>query len=522
MKSKWLLLTKIQLLGLFGINKVRKSDDPSVKRKAAGGLAVFALVGLLLIFYIVLIAVEFCRQGIGALLPAASIAITSLITLLFTLLQGCSALFAMKDYDLVMSLPVTKREVLASRLLCAYVSNLVFAAGVTLPCLVVLFVFEGFSFPVLAVTLAGMIFAPILPMAVSITISALLTALTARFKYKNILQSVLGIAAFVGIMIASFSVSFNANAEQGIDMNAMYALFVENIYPPALLIQMTLSGQVWPIFAFIGGSALIGTGFILLLSVCYEKVHDALTAKGARSAYHSKDVRSTSAFSALIRKEFARLFSCPAYLLNGLSGTLLLLIAGVALCFVDARPVLEALPSSLADNLVYMGLGIALFCIGTGCPSASALSLEGSHRDQLFVLPVSARLILLAKAFPTFLINAVAGIPVAAVFCWKVNAPVLGWILLPVSILFISSFIAVFGIFLNLKFPKYDWTTETQAIKQSIPVMIAVFGSMALGFAVVFGAAYLGVWILAAVDAVCLALSAAFFFYFKNVRLYIS
>ena len=109
-------MTKIQLMGLFGINKAKHSSDPAAKRKAAGGLAALAIVGAVVIFYIVLIAVSFCKQGIGQHLPALTIALTSLITLLFSLLHGCSSLFAMKDYDLVMSLPVTKRDILISRL----------------------------------------------------------------------------------------------------------------------------------------------------------------------------------------------------------------------------------------------------------------------------------------------------------------------------------------------------------------------------------------------------------------------
>lgn len=31
-------MTKIQLMGLFGINKAKNSADPAIKRKTAGGL----------------------------------------------------------------------------------------------------------------------------------------------------------------------------------------------------------------------------------------------------------------------------------------------------------------------------------------------------------------------------------------------------------------------------------------------------------------------------------------------------
>lgn len=521
MKSKWLPMTKIQLMGLFGINKAKNSADPAVKRKAAGGLAALAIVGAVMIFYIVLIAVSFCRQGIGQHLPALTIALTSLITLLFSLLHGCSSLFAMKDYDLVMSLPVTKRDILISRLLCSYIANLAFALGVAIPCLVVLFVMDGFSVSVLAVTIVGAVFAPLLPMAVAITVSALLTALTAGFKYKNLLQSLLGIIAFVGIMIASFSISFGANAEQDIDMNAMYRLLVADIYPPALLIEMTLDGTIWAIFLFIGASLLIAVAFVLVLSLGYHKIHDALTAKSARSAYRAKEIRSSSALSALTKREFKRLLTCPAYLLNGLSGTLLLLIAGIALLFVNVQESLiqMQLPIGSTGELAYAGFGIFIFSAGISCPSASALSLEGNSRGQLFVLPVPARKILLAKALPTFMINTAAGYITSIIFCIKIGADLPGWITLLISVPLFCAFIAIFGIFLNLKFPKYDWTTEIQAVKQSIPVMIAVFGSMILGFAAIFLGILVGFWIVLALDILCIVCSITCWLYFKNVRL---
>lgn len=523
MKNKWLPMTKIQLMGLFGINKAKNSADPAVKRKTAGGLAALAIVGAVMIFYIVLIAVSFCKQGIGQHLPALTIALTSLITLLFSLLHGCSSLFAMKDYDLVMSMPVTKRDILISRLLCSYIANLAFALGVAIPCLIVLFVMDGFSISVLAVTIVGAVFAPLLPMVVAITVSALLTALTAGFKYKNLLQSLLGIIAFAGIMIASFSVSFSANAEQNIDMNAMFRLLVVDIYPPALLIEMTLDGTIWAIFLFIGASLLIAAVFVLVLSLCYHKIHDALTARSTRIAYQAKEIRSSSVFSALVKREFKRLLTCPSYLLNGLSGTLLLLLAGIALLFINVQESFSQmqLPIGNTAELAYAGFGIFIFCAGISCPSASALSLEGNSRGQLFVLPVSARKILLAKAMPTFLINLAAGYIASIIFCIKIEADLLGWATFLISVPLFCAFIAIFGIFLNLKFPKYDWTTEMQAVKQSIPVMIAVFGSMILGFAAIFLGILVGFWIVLILDVICIACSIVCWLYFKNVKLYV-
>lgn len=298
MKSKWLLLTKIQLMGLFDFNKARYSKDTKTVRRTAGMAAVMAIVGLCICAYVVFFAVEFCNQGIGSHLPALLIALTSFITLLFSLLQGCSVLFAMKDYDHVMSLPVKKTDVLISRLVCIYLANLAFALPVVIPGTAVLFVMDGFSLAVLGVTLAGMIFSPLLPMAVAIALSTLLTALTARFRYKNVLQIILGVLLFLGVMIASFSFSYSSSAQETVDMNAVYSMLVGKIYLPALLIDTTLSGGVWGIFAFMGISLATVAVFVLIVALCFDRVHEALSARGGSQVHGTERARRFRLFRA--------------------------------------------------------------------------------------------------------------------------------------------------------------------------------------------------------------------------------
>lgn len=503
MKNKWFLLTKIQLISLLGVNKAKYTTDLATKKRMTATVVAIVLVGIVLIGYVAMMAFAFCEQGLGMHLPATTIALASLVTLLFSFLNGGSSLFAMKDYDLVMSLPVRKRDVIASRLACIYLADLAFAAAIVIPALIVLFAADGFSLAALAVSLAGMIFAPILPIIVAVALSALFTALTAGFRYKAILQGILGMAAFIGVMAASFSVSFSAGSGEMIDMNALFGVLVGGVYPPALLIEMTLTGEVWAIFVFIGASLAVGAFFVFVLSKGYDRIHTALTARGGRAGYRAKDVKSGSAFAALTRKEFRRLFTSPVYLLNGLCGAVLLLIAGVALLCFDVRSLLaaEELPAGFEAGMVYTGAGLLFFFLGTSCPSAAALSLEGQAKDQLFVLPLSSRTVLLAKAFPTFLIDGLAGLPVAAIFCARMGADAWGWGLLLAGAPVISAFVALFGIWLNARFPRYDWTSETQVVKQSIPMMIAVFVSMGIGVLLSVFSFVAGPW--AALIALC-------------------
>ena len=341
MHAKWPLLLKIQLMGLTGINRAKNSGDAKEKRRTAGGIVALAVVGAVILFYAAALAVGFCQQGLGKNLPALVVALASVIIFAFTLFQGSSILFATKDHDTVMSLPIPRWQVVLARMLCSYVVNLAFALAVAVPVTVVYFIFDGFSLGAFGTILLSVLTTPLLPLAVSAALSTLIAALTARMRFKNLLQSVLGIALFVGVMIASFSFSFNASADGEADMAALFGMLVGKIYPPALLVDMTLSGAVWGVFAFAGISLAAAALFVIVVACFYEKINTALLSRGARAGYKAKDVKSSSAFGALAKKELKRLFSHSGYLLNGVCGALLLLIFGVALAFIDLQTVFE-------------------------------------------------------------------------------------------------------------------------------------------------------------------------------------
>lgn len=532
MRAKWMLLTKLQLTGLLGINRARKSQDPRARRKAAGGLAAFIVVGIVLLLYVALFAIGMCAAGLTKQVPAVAVALASAITFFFSLMQGCSVLFAVKDYDMLMSLPVSKRTVVASRMLCSYLINLLFCAGVMVPVAVIFFIFDGFSFVNLLVILAAAACTPLLPVVVATALSTLITAATAGFRFKNLLQSIVGILFIVLIMIGSFSFSFSMNTDPAAGVTVIADVLTKYVYPPALLVNMTIAGEAfWGIFAFIGISLAAGGAFVAAVSPFYTKINSALFNHGARVGYKKSDVKRTSAFGALCKREWKRLFSSSAYLLNGVSGTVLLILAGIALLFVDVRTVMDALlaeaateapevAEALQNCLPYMATGLAVLFIGMSCPSASALSMEGKSRGILFSMPVSARTIFFAKALPTFVLNLAGGAFVSVVFCAKIGAAWDGWLALLGTCLVFSAFTAIGGIWLNYKNPKYEWTTEQEVVKNSMPVWLAVLGSFVLGFAVLFLSVF-GWYAVAAFNAVCIVLCAAMIAYFGKVRLYV-
>ena len=107
--------------------------------------------------------------------------------------------------------------------------------------------------------------------------------------------------------------------------------------------------------------------------------------------------------------------------------------------------------------------------------TAPSVSLEGKNLWLLQSLPVTPWQALRAKLWPQLLLT---GIPllvciVCTIFVYTYTPVEL--ILVLALTLSYTVFSALFGLFLGLKMPNLNWTSEITPIKQSIGVMLALF-----------------------------------------------
>jgi ABC-2 type transport system permease protein len=110
--------------------------------------------------------------------------------------------------------------------------------------------------------------------------------------------------------------------------------------------------------------------------------------------------------------------------------------------------------------------------------TTSAISLEGKSRWLMCSAPVQAKVIFDSKIAVslTYLVPSV--LISCTLFAVSLKTGFVETIALFAIPLLFSAFISVVGLAFNLKFPKYDWTSETQAVKQST----AVIATLGIGF----------------------------------------
>ena len=122
----FILLLKIQLLGLFGINKTLHADPAKAKRTLALAALVVAAVVLFASAYSAGVAQGLVQIGLGEAVPLVAVLVGAIAGAVAAFLKTNGVLFGFKDYDLVMSLPVPTSSVVLSRIASLYAMSLLF------------------------------------------------------------------------------------------------------------------------------------------------------------------------------------------------------------------------------------------------------------------------------------------------------------------------------------------------------------------------------------------------------------
>ncbi len=387
MTSNFLTLTKVHLLGMTGINRVRYSEDGKEKRKAGLFIGLYAFVMILMIAFVCFYAVMFAENGMNDVIPALSFALASAITLIFSLIRGPHMLFAMKDYDMLMSMPVKKSDIVASRLITSYLVNLVFCAVVMIPCAIVYFIYGGFNVAALVYILIAFLLSPVIPLVVSNIIGTLITAATMNLRHKAIFQTALAMVALVGVMALSFLVSYTSGAGSVEISDATLDMLLK-IYPPAWLLQQSIAGKgFWYLLVLITASAVFSAAFIAVLARYYLKINSALLSRKSSGRFEAKQLRAGSAFKAMYKNEFARLLSSPSYMLNSTSGLLLLVILSVVSIFFNPFEYLSGIPefdTATAEQMKFLIVPIVMFTVGITTSGGVAFVGRQPTLDPLF------------------------------------------------------------------------------------------------------------------------------------------
>ena len=500
-------LLNIQLTGMLGINRFLHTRDKGTKaRMALIGVTVLIGVGVLAaaLFMLCDTVLPVLRTlRMTGLLPPMLYALSSVMCLITSLQTGAGALFDTRDVQILLPMPLRTRTIVCARLMGLYVVDLLVELVAFVPVMVQYARYTN-ALPgaYIAACVLGALSLPVLPLLLGTALGTLIRSAAARFRHSNIVAIILLCVFSLGAMAFSFSISFSSM--DSIDIGKILRITqtvtdaIVRLYPPTLLFVWAVEGS-WA--AAIGLFALSALCFALTVAVLghfYLPLHGRIGASGAaRRGVKANVWRAHTPSMALLAREGRRMLASPIYAVNTTFGLLLMMVFAGAMWFFGDRLFALIAVGELAgvDVRAYVCAGAAyiLFLFTTMMPTTCvSISLEGAAFTTLRAMPVRARTLFAAKAaynmllmLPAVLIS--AALLTGALGLSGVNA--LSCFLLPLSGVLLAP---SWGLIANLLFPRFDWKSETEVVKQGASALVGMLGAFLLSLAPMFLLFYLG------------------------------
>ena len=399
-----------------------------------------------------------------------------------------SGLYLAKDNDLLLSLPIPVRTVMAARLINVYLLGAMYSGVVLLPALIVYWVVAGVTAARVICGVLLLLIVTTIVLLLSCVLGWAVAKISLKLKNKSFITVLISLAFFG----AYYFFYFKANdLIQDIILNA--AVYGDRIKGAAY--GLYLFGRIgegdWPAVAiFTGVTALLSAALWVVMSRSFLRV---ATSTGAvkKARYVEKRARENSPFGAMLGKEFARFTSSANYMLNCGLGVLLLPAMGILLLIKgrELDMVFSILLAEYPDAFAVLLCAMLCLLSAMNDTAAPSVSLEGKSLWIPQSLPVSAKTVLRAKAAVQMIVTVLpalfAAICVALVIEASPAVKALVCVLPPVY----AVFSALFGTVIGLKMPLLNWTNEITPIKQSGAVAVALFGGWGICFA--FGGLYM-------------------------------
>ena len=408
--------------------------------------------------------------------------LTSIMMIIEGVYKAGPLLFNCKDDQLLLSLPIKKRTVLFVRIFKFYIFELIFNTLFIIPLIVAYLRWtEGVNWTFFLTSFVMIIMLPIIPITISCIIGVISSSLSSRFKFKNLVQIVIPIILIFGLLCVSVNMDkiFEYIAKNATSVND----FIMKLYYPAgVYAKLATEFNVAHLLIFMLVNIVIFVVALFVLSKFYFKINSRI--KNVSINVDNLVIKSRTANISLIKKELNTFFKTPVFIVNAGFSLVIYIIAviGLSIKFDDVITLFkDILPNKILFNYLSIFIFvIILFASFMTSITNSVISLEGRNINILKSLPIKVKTILLSKVYAALVITTVPLLIGEIILFIRFRLSLLEMLfLLMFSILIplVSHFI---GLIINLKYPKLDWESSAEVVKQSTSSFLAVMLGMLL------------------------------------------
>lgn len=480
------ILIKKQLLELWQSYFINRKTGKA--RTSKGTILCFVGFGLLVIglgfsFYSMAGGLGYVMLGRGfnwlyfAMMGLISIA----LGVFGSVFNTYASVYLPKDNAFLTSLPIPSRTMLLARLAGVYLTSLLYSAWVWIPVVIAYWVH-------VPVNAANAIFPVLMTFIIAAFVSVLscilgwvVALIATKAKGKSFITLFLSIAVFVLYYVVYFKIvgSMGEIIEHIDEIGSTIESRLHYIY----LLGSASDGDVISMLLVAAITLALALACFLVLLKTFTKL-SAVNTGVRKKAKMVSDYRKREVKTALLHREYKHFTSISTWMLNGGFGLLLMPIAAVAL-LIKRNAVIELYSEIAAETPEILGALPPLFTLAvclilsTDVILPVSVSIEGKSLWLLQSLPIKPFEVLHAKEkmavslsiYPALFLTIVGGV-IFQFEWWEIGLSCLAvWLYVWL--------ISDFGLFLNLKMPNFNWTNAAYLTKNSLPVVITLFGGLA-------------------------------------------
>jgi len=337
---------------------------------------------------------------------------------------------------------------------------------------------------------------PIIPVTISCIIGAIISSISSRFRFKNLVQVVISMIVIFFFFYLSYSM------DSIFDFIAKYATSINDFimklyYPAGVYAKLVVKFNISDLFIFILSNIIIFILTIFVLSKFYFKINSRLKNISTSSNIKIDNLtfKSRTKNNSLIKKELITFFKTPVFIINAGFSLVMYIIVVLGLCMKyneTVNLVKNFFPNMILDNQLPIIIFI-LICFASFMTSItnSVISLEGKNINILKSLPISVKDILMSKIYAALTITTIPILFGDIIMFIRFRLSIIEMIVLVILSILIPLISHFIGLIINLKYPKLDYENSSEVVKQSTSSFLSVISGMLLFIISIFAFVHL-------------------------------
>ena len=394
---------------------------------------------------------------------------------------------------------------MVARLLGVYLMDLMYTLVVLIPMCVMYWI----AVPATVGSIVGPIVLSVMTTLFVLVLSTglgwVVARLSLKMKNKSMATTFIALAG-IGLYYFVYFKAVNIIQDFINNISSM-EIKIEGAVRPLYFIGKTGAGEVVPMLAVSAVVIALTAAVCLILNKTFIRIVTTKTG-ASKAVYKGDNSKVRSADKALLFRELKRFTSSSTYTLNCGMGALMMLLAAIFLLIkgTDIFGAVSEIFSGGEEVIPVVAGGIICAMMGMIDITAPSVSLEGKTIWISQSLPVSSMQILNAKLRTQLVVALPPAVLLAVSEAIVLKLGIADSVLVVVLTIAAAVATARFGLFMNLKTPNLNWTSEMMVIKQGLGIFIALFSPMILGTVVIFsgiflanaigGTLLLGIWLL--------------------------